>query len=43
MLSEFSTNFARPCSEQWTMKGGVLEAGHNSLQQQSAIRFEPKK
>jgi hypothetical protein len=43
MLSEFSTIFARPCGRQQATKGGVLGADHNSLQQQSAIRFEPKK
>jgi hypothetical protein len=43
MLSEFSTDFARPCGGQRATKGGVLGTGHNSLQQQSAIRFEPKK
>jgi hypothetical protein len=32
-----------PCGGQRATKGGVLGAGHNSLQQQSAIRFEPKK
>jgi hypothetical protein len=31
-----------PCGRQRPMKRGVLGAGHNSLQQQSAIRFEPK-
>jgi hypothetical protein len=32
-----------PCGRQRATKGGVLGTGHNSLQQQSAIRFEPKK
>jgi hypothetical protein len=43
MLSEFFTDFARPYGGQRAMKGGVLGAGHNSLQQQSGICFEPKK
>jgi hypothetical protein len=32
-----------PCGRQQATKGGVLGAGHNSLQQKSAIHFEPKK
>jgi hypothetical protein len=36
MLSEFSIDFVRPYGRQRATKGGVLEVGGNSLQQQSA-------
>jgi hypothetical protein len=35
--------YRSPCGGQRATKGGVLGAGHNSLQQQLAIRIEPKK
>jgi hypothetical protein len=35
--------YRSPCGGQRATKRGVLGAGHNSLQQQSAICFEPKK
>jgi hypothetical protein len=35
--------YRSPCGRQRATKGGVLGAGPNSLQQQSTIRFEPKK
>jgi hypothetical protein len=35
--------YQSPCGGQRATKRGVLGAGHNSLQQQLAIRFESKK